>query len=204
MSGKTQGNYILEYEMKREPRFLALLEDGVALEFITDEGVICPSCDQDFLCCLATEPPGCSVLALTPEQLISGGYARPIQWEDLTERDRFVKDFTKQKSPECSHKESRLLLKLSDGRLFEFLDDSICPTCNQEFIRCLASLALGLPESSHCILLGLTPEQMLSAGYARIVAGEDVTEKDKFAADFSDLMERFKQGIVKLLKNRQK
>src|SRR5437773_10427595 len=187
--------------MNKKPRFLALLEDDIVLEFIIDEGVRCPSCNQDFLYCLATKPPGCSVLALTPEQLLSGGYARPIKWEDLTEDDRFVKNFTKQEWP---IKEPRLLIKLDDGRLFEFLDDSICPTCNQEFIRCLSSLALGMQESTSCILVGLTPEQMLSNGYARIVARGDVTDRDRIEADFPDFMERFKRGILKLLKDRQK
>ena len=192
----------------KKTKFLALLEDDTILEFIIEEGVICPSCNQDFLVCLASEPPDCSILALTPEQLLSGGYARTIKRDDLTENDRFIKNFTKQKWPELrsrkhsesDNRESRLLIELSDHRLFEFiLDDGVtCPSCNQDFLRCLVGYAVGLPESG-CTTLDLTPEQLLSSGYARVVAREDVREKDRLVTDFPAFLERWKREILKML-----
>ena len=201
-----------ENEQQR-PKLLALFEDDKVLEFIVDEGVICPSCNQDFLVCLANEPPDCSVLALTPEQLLSGGYARTIKWEDLTENDRFVKNFTKQKWPERpseNHnardtKEPRLLIEMSDGRLLEFiLDDGVgCPSCNQDFYRCLVACAFRLPKFASCTTFDLTPEQLVSNGYARFIAREDVTENDRLVTDFPAFLEGFKRNLINILKTRQ-
>ena len=185
-----------------------MLEDNTVLEFLVADGIVCPSCNQDFLYCLANEPPNCFVLSLTPEQLVSGRYARVVKWEDLTERDRFIKNFTDHPWPDrpsqdssAQDKEPRLLVEMSDGRLLEFpLDENItCPSCDQFYMRCVAFCALGMSESAKCVTLDLTPEQMIASGYARIVERNDVTPRDRLVTDFSAYLEKFKLNILTLL-----
>jgi hypothetical protein len=64
-------------------------------------------------------------------------------------------------------------------------------------------IAFRLPEFASCTTFDLTLEQLVSNGYARIVAREDVTEKDRLATDFPAFLEGFRRNLVNILKARQ-
>lgn len=63
----------------------------------------------------------------------------------------------------------RLLVKLTDERILEFILDAECPGCNSSFGDCTCP-----------ILDSWTLNELLAAGFLRQVERESVTEQDVF------------------------
>jgi len=69
--------------MITEERLLVSLTDGRVLQFILEAE--CPGCEKIFGDCI------CPLLnPLTLDELVTCGFAREIEWDDVTDDDTFI------------------------------------------------------------------------------------------------------------------